>query len=302
MKSKKLWLRLITVILIFSTVITLSACAAGDESESGSGSDSNGGGYSGVRAEDLTPSKDLTISLASNRKSYQVKSAANCKDEQIVIPSTYTGTDGVTLPVTIIASNAFKDHKTAVSVYIPDSITKISMAAFRGAKSLTTVVCGTGVTEISEKAFENCKSLTNIYLNEGITKFGPYAFAGCEHLESMVIPNSVKTIGEACFQRCARMTSITLGGGIVSQDTVRGGKVTKNVDEIGRFAFYFCKNISTIRYAGTKEAFEALHIDVSCFLSTTLTDDVICADGRKATLPELEGQLELPKELQDSYD
>ena len=62
--------------------------------------------------------------------------------------------------------------------------------------------------------------------------------------------------------------------------------------------FYFCKNISTIRYTGTKEDFEALHMDVSCFLSTTMTDDVICAGGQKAKLPELQGQLELPKEYQ----
>ena len=30
----------------------------------------------------------------------------------------------------------------------------------------------------------------------------------------------------------------------------------------------------------------------------TMTDDVICAGGQKAKLPELQGQLELPKEYQ----
>lgn len=301
MKSKNLWLKLITVILIFTSLFTLIACEEGLVDESGSDLNNNGNAAvdNGIRAEDLTPSQNLTFSLTSDKKGYQLKSASKCKDEQIVIPASYTGTDGKALPVTAIAASAFKGMRSVVSVYIPDTVTKISASAFKEAKSLTTVVCGNGITEISNNAFEGCKSLKSISMKEGIKKIGKYAFAGCEHLETIVIPNTVETIGEACFQRCARMTSVTLGSGIKTQDKVdKKGKVTDNKDEIGRFAFYFCKNISTIRYTGTKEDFEALHMDVSCFLSTTMTDDVICAGGQKAKLPELQGQLELPKEYQ----
>jgi hypothetical protein len=67
----------------------------------------------------------------------------------------------------------------------------------------------------------------------------------------------------------------------------------KNTHEVGMFAFYFCKNISTIRYNGTVEEFNKLHMDVSCFLSTTMTKNVQCSDGI-AELPKLDGQNELP--------
>lgn len=305
--KKNVWVKLISVILIAASMLTLIACES-IEDESGNGSDSNDVVVdNGIRAEDLTPSENLTFVLTSDKKGYQLKSVSNCKDEEIVIPATYTGTDGKALPVTAIAAGAFKGNKTAVTVYIPDSVTKISgggtNGAFAGAKALTTVVCGTGITEIGNRAFENCSKLKNITLREGITKIGIYAFAGCESMENIVIPDTVKTIGEACFQRCAKLKSVTLGKGIQSQDTMDkngnlilkadGSAPKKNVDEIGKFAFYFCKELQTIRYNGTIDEFNRLHVDVSVFLSATLTKVVICSDG-EVEYPKLQGQNELP--------
>lgn len=311
--KKNLWVKLISVILIAASVVTLIACESiGDES--GNGSDSNDVVIdNGIRAEDMTPSENLTFVLMADKKSYQLKSVSKCKDAQIVIPATYTGTDGKALPVTSIAAGAFKGNKTAVTVYIPDTVTKLLgggvNGAFAGAKALTTVVCGTGITEIGNRAFENCESLKNISLKDGITKIGSYAFAGCEALESIVIPDTVKTIGEACFQRCIRLRRVTLGKGIQSQDTMdANGKLVmkadgttpkKNVEEIGKFAFYFCKDLETIRYNGTKDEFNRLHVDVSVFLSATLTKVVICSDG-EIEYPKLEGQNELPVHVDKS--
>lgn len=310
--KKNLWVKLISVILIAASLVTLIACDS-LEDESGNGSDQKNEVVENfARAEDLTPSQNLTFTLASDKKGYQLKSASKCKDEEVVIPSTYTGTDGKALPVTIIAKDAFKDNKTAVTVYIPDSVTKIAggvSGAFEDAKSLTTVVCGSGITEISNRAFAECSQLKKIVLREGIKKIGGYAFAGCENLESIVIPNTVEHIGEACFQRCARMTSVTLGKGLkkaeYTPDKVdKNGKVVSTgiyKSGFGKFTFYFCKNISTIKYTGTIAEWKKLDIDVSCFLSTTLTKEVICTDGR-IELPKLEGQNELPKELVDSFN
>ena len=139
--KKNLWVKLISVILIVVFVCTFASCdliGIGDESGSDSNVDVivNEGGYTGVKAEDLTPSADLTFTMASDKKGYQLKSATKCKDEQVVIPSTYTGADGVTLPVTNIAAGAFKNSKTVVSVYIPDSVTNISDYAFYICKKL----------------------------------------------------------------------------------------------------------------------------------------------------------------------
>ena len=303
MRSKNFLIKLIAVLLIVASMVTFASCDAG-ESDDSDKNDVEDNGDNGVRAEDLTPSENLTFSLTSDKKGYQLKSASKCKDEEIVIPSTYAEKGKDPLPVTTIAAGAFKGSKV-VAVYIPDSVTKITsgtdktLGAFEGCKSLTTVVCGSGLTEIGNRAFFNCANIKKIVLRNGIKKLGSYAFAGCENLETIVIPDTVETIGECCFQRCARMTSVTLGKGLQTKDKVdKKGKVTKNTDEIGKFAFYFCKNISTIKYTGTKEEFEALHMDVSCFLSTTMTKHVICAGGEKVELPVLEGQNELPVDLE----
>ena len=300
--KKNLWIKLVSVILILASMVTLIACESAED-ESWSDSSDNAFGGSSIRAEDLTPSQNLTFALTTDKKGYQLKSAAKCTDEQVVIPSTYTGTDGKALPVTLIAANAFKENKTAVTVYIPDSVTKISNNAFLEAKSLTYVICGSGITDIGKKAFFNCAQIKRVELKEGIKTIGDYAFAGCENLEMIVIPDSVKTIGEACFQRCARMTSVTLGKGL---DKTVYKKNSKGVEQpqggLGQFAFYFCRNISTIKYTGTKAEFEALHIDVSCFLSTTFTDHAICADGQKAEIPKLEGQNVIERETASSFD
>lgn len=311
--KKNLWIKLISVILIAASLVTFIACDA-LEDESGSSSDVNDNGVveNYVRAEDLTPSENLTFTLTSDKKGYQLKSASKCKDEQVVIPATYTGTDGKALPVTIIAKDAFKDNKTAVTVYIPDSVTKIAggvSGAFQGSKSLTTVICGSGITEISNNAFFNCVNLKKIVLKEGIKKIGSYAFAGCENLESIVIPDSVESLGEACFNRCSRMTSVTLGKGLkkavyTGSQTDKNGKVVKSGEYksgFGKFTFYFAKNISTIKYTGTMDEWKKIDIDVSCFLSTTFTNKVKCIDG-EVELPKLEGQNELPQELVDSFD
>lgn len=280
--KKNLWVKLISVILIVASMVTLVACdSAEDESESAS--DSDGSANVGIRAEDLTPSQNLTFTLTTDKKGYQLKSISKCKDEQIVIPASYTGADGKALPVTAIATGAFKGNKTAVTVYIPDSVTKILggvSGAFQEAKSLTTVVCGSGITEIGNRAFENCSQLKKIELKTGVKKIGNYAFAGCENLEYIVIPDTVESIGEACFQRCSRMTSITLG---------------KGLKKMGNFCFYFCKNISTIKYDGTIKDWKKINPDVSCFLSVTMTKVAKCSDG-EVELPKLEGQNELPQE------
>ena len=309
--KKNLWVKLISVILIAASMVTMVACDS-EEDESGNYSDSDVSVNTSIRAEDLTPSTNLTFTLTSDKKGYQLKSVSKCNDEQIVIPASYTGTNGTALPVTAIALGAFKGNKTAVTVYIPDTVTKIGggvTGAFEGAKSLTTVVCGTGITEIANRAFAECPELKRIELKNGIKKIGSYAFAGCENLESIVIPDTVEHIGEAAFQRCAKMTSVTLGKGLKKAEYT-AKKVDKNGKVLtpetyksgfGKFTFYFCKNISTIKYTGTMAEWKKVDIDVSCFLSTTMTSFVICSDGT-VELPKLEGQNELPQELVDSFN
>ena len=112
--------------------------------------------------------------------------------------------------------------------------------------------------------FEDCDNLKSIELKEGITTISGYAFAGCKSLESIVIPDTVTQLGASCFQRCLGLRSVTIG---------------KKVKSIGKYCFYYCNNIVSVNYTGTKSDWAKLKVDVSCFLSVTITRVVECSDG-----------------------
>ena len=231
-----------------------------------------------------------------------------------------TGLTSVVIPdsVTSIGYSAFSSCTGLTSVVIGNGVTSIGKSAFEECTGLASVVIGNGVTSIGKYAFEDCTSLKEVYYAGTIEQWCNISFSyynsnpmylgdklhiGGELVTEVVIPDTVETIGEACFQRCIRLKRVTLGKGIQSKDTMdsKGNLVMKddgttpkkNVEEIGKFAFYFCKDLETIRYNGTIEEFNRLHVDVSVFLSATLTKVVICSDG-EVEYPKLQGQNELP--------
>ena len=315
--KNSLFLKLISVLLILASMVTLVACSPDSKGED---------------EEEMEVSKEgLVFSLAANGMGYNLRSAKECIDENIVIPATYTDEKtSQSLPVTSIGVTAFVENKEVKSIYIPEGVTYIHADAFSECESLekievseankeflsvdgclytkdgktllkcpqarkeSTLSLPDTVVTISDEAIKNYKNLKTIELNEGLKEIGKFAFSCCVNLESITFPDSMDTIGEAAFQLCSSMRSVTFGSGFKTRDTFNGeGEVTKYVQEVGKFAFYFCDDIANIKYNGTVADFEALNIDVSCFLSTVLTDKVECTDGLM-TLPKLEGKLELP--------
>lgn len=312
--KKKVFLKLVSVLLILASMVTLVACSSDSKDDKGE--------------EEMNVTEEgLTFSLTPNGMGYNLLSARECEEENIVIPATY-GSQG--LPVTGIVKTAFGENTTMKSIYIPEGVTYLYAETFKEctalekievaeanpdftsidgclydkdvttllrcppAKQETTFTLPETVVKIDEEALLRYKNLKNIVLNDGLKKIGDFAFSCCENLESITFPDSVDTIGEAAFQLCMNMRSVTFGSGFKTRDTVNSaGEVTRYVQEIGKFAFYFCDDIVSINYNGTVADFEALNIDVSCFLSTVLTDQVVCTDGNM-TLPKLEGKLELP--------
>lgn len=312
--KKNSFLKLISVILILASMVTFVACSPDSKDDD--------------KSEEMNVTEEgLTFSLTPNGMGYNLLSARECEEENIVIPATY-GSQG--LPVTGIAKTAFGENTTVKSIYIPEGVTYLYAETFKEctalekievaeanpdfasvdgclydkdittllrcppAKQESTFTLPETVVEIEEEALLRYKNLKTVELNDGLKKIGDFAFSCCENLESITFPDSVDTIGEAAFQLCMNMQSVTFGSGFKTRDTVNSeGEVTRYVQEIGKFAFYFCDDIVSINYNGTVADFEALNIDVSCFLSTVLTDQVTCTDG-SMTLPKLEGKLELP--------
>lgn len=94
---------------------------------------------------------------------------------------------------------------------------------------------------IKDGVFKQCLfAYTDFTVPDGVTEIGMYAFCYCLFLESLVIPESVKKIGSS--------------------------------------AFSLCRNLSSVKYTGTKAQWEGIEKGSLCF-DDVQADTVECSDG-----------------------
>ena len=119
--------------------------------------------------------------------------------------------NGLTLNVTSISDNAFKNCKVLTSVIISKGISNIGYSAFSGCSNLTSINIPNSMTNIGFYAFCECGGLTSINIPNNVTDIGGYTFYGCSGLTSINIPNSVADeIGDYAFYGCSGLTSINI--------------------------------------------------------------------------------------------
>jgi hypothetical protein len=123
--------------------------------------------------------------------------------------------------------------KNLKSVVIDDTttITQINDSAFSGCTGLESIVIPKGVETIGANAFSDCTGLKSVVISEGVITIGANAFSGCESLESIVIPEGVTSIGKNAFSNCESLESIV---------------IPESVTSIGQGAFLYCKNLTEI--------------------------------------------------------
>lgn len=83
------------------------------------------------------------------------------------------------LDVSEIASRAFADKDSLVSVRLPETIRTIGTMAFSGCVKLTAVNIPQGTSLIDDYAFLGCKTLSNVTLPSSVTNIAENAFEGC---------------------------------------------------------------------------------------------------------------------------
>lgn len=185
------------------------------------------------------------------------------KSGELVIPDTLGG-----CPVTRIGDKAFMYCRELTRVTIPESVTNIGKNAFDSCRYLSNVTINSKVVQIDDEAFIADTDLQNITFNGDITRIGVSAFESCEVLTNVIINGSISSIDKLAFYKCVwlkevRITdignwcSIDFNGCYANplyyaQRFYLNGKLVTdislpdNITSIKRYAFYNCRNLSSI--------------------------------------------------------
>ena len=181
---------------------------------------------------------------------------------------------------------AFNHCKGLTSVTIPDSVTSIGQYAFNDCINLTSITIPDSVTSIGDYAFSGCSGLRSITIPSNVTDIGYNVFARCSGLTSVIIPNSVTSISNEAFRGCSGLTSITIGSGVtIIGDWVFSGctgltnvTIGNRVTRIGYMAFEGCHNLDYIKYMGTIDQWNKIHIS-SDWNELSPIKAIHCTDG-----------------------
>ena len=192
-----------------------------------------------------------------------------------------TGLTSITIPssVTSIENMAFYKCTGLTSITIPSSVTSIGIGAFSGCTNLTNITvdekntiydsrnnCNAIINKETNTLIQGCKTTTIL---SSVTSIGDSAFSGCTGLTSITIPSSVTSIGNMAFSRCTGLTSITIPDSVksigfnvfVGCTGLISITIPDSVTSIGNSAFSGCTNLTNVKYTGTEEKWNAIHIE-----------------------------------------
>lgn len=177
------------------------------------------------------------------------------------------------------------------SIKIPSSVSVIKESAFHSCKNLIRIDIASGITDIGDEAFENCTSLTHIEIPEGVSRIGLETFKFCTSLLSVEIPDSVSCIEGRAFYHCSSLTSVNMPGvthigseAFENCTSLTSIEIPEGVSDIAD-SFYGCENLESIKipisvnrirdcafcdvdnlkdvyYAGSREQWDAIEIDM----------------------------------------
>lgn len=185
---------------------------------------------------------------------------------KITIPSEAEG-----LKVVEIDSYAFEDCKGITEVVVPSNVEKIGYAAFEDCTALAKIALGNGVKSLGARVFYGCASLQTITgisqleeiyssafeltygtfipwynnLPDGLLYLGKvlYKYKGTmPENTSVSVKNGTKQISEDCFHNCSGLINLS---------------IPESVSDIGRDAFEYCPNLSTIEVASGNTKYDS---------------------------------------------
>ncbi len=180
------------------------------------------------------------------------------------------------------AKNIWLDGQKLASVIVPEGITEIKAYTFYGFKDLAQVTIPESVTAIGEDAFSGCRRLTDVSITDlaawcniafGNEEANPLyqaenLYLNGELVETLEIPEDVTVIQQRLFQNAACIRRVAL---------------PKGLKGVAANAFYGCRKIQEVFYAGSEAEWNALPIaagndplkNATIYYNSTL-DDYYC--------------------------
>lgn len=149
--------------------------------------------------------------------------------------------------VTAIEDKAFLNANRLTSVVLPDKVTVIPESCFYNAEALASVTLPASLQVISQRAFINCYELKSVVLPAGVREIGLRAFNNCYSLTSADLSacSGLTRLESFTFSECIALTTVSLPSSLTF---------------IGENAFISCDALKTVRFAGTKEQWNAIEI------------------------------------------
>ena len=188
---------------------------------------------------------------------YVLSGIGECQDARIVVPAMYNG-----LPVTKIATDAFKSQCGFYEIILPSSITAIGARAFENCQGLKTIKIPSNVKYLERETFSNCTSLESVVLSNNILQIMENCFAYCTSLQRINLPSGLLKIREYAFGNCSKLEEIDL---------------PSSLNEIQQFAFLDCTSLR-FRYLGMKWQFKEISKGFDWSWNTA-SGLVVCYDG-----------------------
>ena len=208
--------------------------------------------------------------------------------------SRFDGLEEIDIPETVTSGDSDDSWFDGLEeIDIPETVTTIGESAFYNCKNLTTVTGMKNVTEIGDWAFSYCRQL-KVDLPGNIKKIGDGTFMNCKSLTEITIPKSLTDCGHNIFSGCSNLKTIKFEKGITtipkylfyggSYDSYHGYAswfdgleeidIPETVTTIGKFAFYNCKNLTTV--TGMKNVTK---IGDNAFYNCSNLKEIIIPDG-----------------------
>ncbi|MDR3185837.1 MAG: leucine-rich repeat protein, partial [Christensenellaceae bacterium] len=224
-------------------------------------------------------SSDLrNLTITSNLETIKNVAIFNCPISQLVLPSTLTTLEEVSLysALRILTFNgsvptSFLD--TNIEVYLPESLSLILvppnfLSAYKNAlvewesiifslddPNIETIQNSFIVNKATSTLISYIGSSTNVVIPAGITTIGKYVFSDFANLVSVEIPEGVTTIDEYAFSYTYNLTSVsfpstltTIGGRAFYESGLQSVSIPSNVEYIGERAFYNYNESTLIVY------------------------------------------------------